>query len=118
MPQESRRLKQVNTIIQQLFGEILNQEVEFQSGALVSVTKVKTSPDLRYAKIGLSIYPTQEADKIFASICKQLKHLKYLLHQKITFKYAPEIRVYLDTTAKEAEELGDLLDTLKKRRGE
>ena len=82
---------------------------------MVTITKVDTSKDLRYSKIGLSIFPTEKTDEIFALIRKNLKQLKFALHQHITFKYAPDIKVYIDTTAQEAAEMDVVLDKIKKR---
>ena len=116
MTKKPHRLIQVNELIQQKFGEIINQETELPPDVLVSVTGVKISKDLRYAKAGLSIYPVDQADAVFAKICRQLKHLKYLLHQQITFKFAPDIKVYIDKTTQEAFKMEELLDGLKEKR--
>ncbi|MFH1392145.1 MAG: ribosome-binding factor A [bacterium] len=109
------RLNQINEFIKHKFGEIINQEMELAPGVLVSITNVKTSKDLRYAKAGLSIYPTDKTDTVFSAICRKLSHLKFLLHQQITFKYAPEIKVYIDKNAQRAFETEQLLDKLKQK---
>lgn len=115
MQRKPHRIDQVNSLIKQYFGEILAQEIDTPAGTLITVTKVHTSKDLRYAKVGLSIYPGEAAGKIFAGICRNLKQLKHLLHKKITLKYAPELRLYLDTTAQKAEAMERLLNQVKQR---
>lgn len=109
------RLNQINEFIKHKFGEIINQEMELPAGVLISITNVKISKDLRYAKAGLSIYPTDKTDAVFGAICRKIAHLKFLLHQQITFKYAPEIKVYIDKNAQKGFEMEQLLDKLKQR---
>ena len=115
MPQKKHRLEQVNEFIKHRFAEIIREEIPLPENTLVTVTEVKTSTDLRHARLGLSIYPTHHTNHIFATICRNLKHLKYLLHQHITFKYAPDITVYIDTKAQEVFTLDELLIHIKER---
>jgi len=114
MQQKTHRIDQINEFIQQKFGEVIKEELELEPGVLITVTRVKTSKDLRHAKVGLSIYPADQSDAIFAKICRNLKQLKHQLHQQITFKYAPDIKVYIDKTEQNAREIEALLDKIKK----
>jgi len=115
MTKKPHRIRQINEFIRQKFGEIINQEIELPGGALVTVTRVKTSPDLRHARVGLSIYPVDQTDVIFAAICRNLRQLNFLTHQQITFKFAPDIKVYIDKTAQKAFEMEELLNRLRKK---
>lgn len=110
---KSHRLDQINDFISQKFGEVVRNELALPEGVLVSVTRVQTSPDLRHAKVGLSIYPPDQTDAIFALICRNIRRLNHLVHQQITFKFAPDIKVYLDKQEQEAFELEAMLDRIK-----
>ena len=112
---KSHRLDQINEFIKHKFAEIIRQELELPDGVMVSVTRVRTSADLRHAKVGISIYPEDQVDKIFAEICRNLKKLKYATHQQITFKYAPDIKVFLDKQAQEGFAMDRLLDKIKEK---
>ncbi|MEK9165985.1 MAG: ribosome-binding factor A [Patescibacteria group bacterium] len=114
-PKKPHRLNQINEFIKHKFGEIINQKMELPPGVLVSITNVKTSKDLRYAKAGISIYPLDQTDAVFGAICRKIAHLKFLLHQQITFKFAPEIKIYIDKNAQKAFEIEQLLDKLKQK---
>jgi ribosome-binding factor A len=113
MSTKPHRLAQINEFIRQKFGEVVNRETELPEGALVTVTRVKTSKDLRHAKVGLSIYPARQTDAVFAKICRNLRQLNFLTHQEITFRFAPDIKVYIDKTAQKAFEIEELLNRLK-----
>lgn len=112
---KSHRLDQINEFIKQKFAEIIRQELEVPEGVLVSVTRVKTSADLRHAKVGISVYPEDQTDEVFGQICRNLRQLNYATHQQITFKYAPDIKVYLDKRAQEGFALDRLLDQIKEK---
>ena len=85
----SYRLEQINDLIKQEMAKAIQQELEMPAGVLVSVAEVKTNKDLKRAKIGISVFPFARRQEIFSFILKRIKHLQYLVHQKITFKYSP-----------------------------
>ncbi|MCH7757358.1 MAG: ribosome-binding factor A, partial [Thaumarchaeota archaeon] len=56
--QKKNRRARVNSLLQEVIGELLNRE-GFEEGALVTINKVETTPDLKKAKIfnkGLKAY--------------------------------------------------------------
>ena len=116
MPQQSRRLNQVSEQIYKKFSQVVNQQIELPPGVLVTVTRVRTSRDLRYVKIGISVYPVDQTDVVFAKICRNLRRLKFLMHQEIVFKYAPDIKVYIDKAAQGTFDLEEVLNRLKSAR--
>ena len=109
-----QRLSQINDLIQLKFAEIITQELELPEGVLVTVTQVKTSADLRHARIGLSIYPAESVEPIFALIRRNLRSLKFQLHQHLTLKFAPDVKVYLDRAEQQGFELEAILDKIKR----
>ena len=50
----ARRIEQVNDLIRQELGFIVDREVDFPIDSLVTITRVSTSPDLHYADIFMS----------------------------------------------------------------
>ena len=115
MQRKLHRILQINSLIKQHFGQIIHQELKTPEGVLVNVTRVKTSADLRHAQIGISIYPKEFTNDTFALICRQLKQLKFSLHQSITLKYAPDIKIYIDTSPQEAGDMEQLLNHIKEK---
>ena len=58
----SRRIERINHLLRQEIADLLAREVKDQtlSTALISITDVETSPDLRQAKVYFSVYGDEE----------------------------------------------------------
>ncbi len=66
---ESTRQKKVARLIQKEVADIfLRKGNEFAHGKMVSITKVRVSPDLSYAKIYISIFPSANHDEVLNAI--------------------------------------------------
>jgi ribosome-binding factor A len=113
---ETKRQKQVGELVRRNFGTVLLNEGGYMYGnALVTVTKVKMSPDLGIAKIYLSIYNTDNKQ----SVMLQLDHHLQKLRQSLAFRLkrhvrkAPYIELFIDDTLDEMYKLNELFDKLK-----
>ena len=53
----SERMPKVDELIAQQLGQIIASDIELPSGVIVTITRVKSSPDLRHAKVYLSVLP-------------------------------------------------------------
>lgn len=112
---KSHRIDQLNETIGQRFGEIIREYLELPEGVLVTVTTVRVSRDLRHARISLSIYPAEKSSAIFSLICRNRKHLQFILHQGLSLKFSPKITVVLDKSENTAAEIEAVLDRIKKK---
>ena len=56
---ESQRQKKINSVLQREIASLLQKSIlsESKSNLMISVTKVKVSPDLSSAKVYVSIFP-------------------------------------------------------------
>ena len=71
----SQRQKKVCSLLQKDISSIFQKAIRFSnsSNKLVSVTKVKISPDLSAAKVYISIYPSKNKDEWLTAV--SYKHL-------------------------------------------
>ena len=101
--------------IKQQTAVVLERELHFSLPAIVTVTDVKLSEDLKNAKIYVSVFH-QEGEK--TDIVKKLnfekKQIKYVLSKKLYLKFMPEIVFYLDDTYDNAERLENLFRQIHK----
>ena len=66
---ESTRQKKVSRLIQKELADIfIKRGNEFAHGKLVSITRVRLSPDLSFAKVYISIFPATNQDDVLHSI--------------------------------------------------
>lgn len=92
---ENRHL-QIDELLKREVAELLLKEVDFPKGCLVTVTKVKTTKDIKEAEIYISVLPKAFTGKVLSLLKTRRKHFIYLIRKKITIKHVPEIRFVID----------------------
>jgi ribosome-binding factor A len=96
---ESTRQKKVSRLIQkEMAGIFLRKGAELAHGKMISITKVRMSPDLSFARIYISIYPSTDHDAILKGINDHSTKIRFELGQKIRkqLRIVPEFSFYLD----------------------
>ena len=111
------RLQKVERQIQKDLGEIFLHETKHLHGILVSVTKVRLSPDLGLSKAYLSIFPSGRNNEIMENINKQKKAIRYELGLRIgqTIRKIPELIFLLDDSIDYLENIDHLLNQDKEK---
>lgn len=70
------------------------------NNGIVSVTKVSVTPDLKYAKVYLSVYAdNEEARKeAFDTVCRSKTFIRNMLKNAIQIRLLPELNFVMDTS--------------------
>ena len=111
---ESTRQKKVSRLIQKEMADIfLKKGNEMAHGKLISITKVRVSPDLSFAKIYISIFPPASQDYILKSLQDQGTKIRFELGQKIRtqLRIVPEIVFHIDDSLDYIDHIENLLKT-------
>jgi len=105
------RLQKIERLIQKDLGEIFLLETRQLPGILVSVTKVRMSPDFSLSKAYLSIFPSEKGKEIIENINNQKKTIRYELGTRIgkQIRRIPELVFYLDDSLDYLENIDHLL---------
>jgi ribosome-binding factor A len=109
---ESTRQKKVARLIQKELADIfIRKGSEIAHGKLVSITKVRVSPDLSYAKVFISIFPALKQDEVLHSIQEQSSKIRYELGQKVRtqLRIVPEIAFHIDDSLDYIDKIDQLL---------
>jgi ribosome-binding factor A len=109
---ESTRQKKVSRLIQKEMAELLiRKNKEIAPGKLISVTIVRVSPDLSFAKIFLSIFPSVKQDEILNNIKNHAPKLRFELGQKVRtqLRIVPEIAFFIDDSLDYIDNIDKLL---------
>ena len=109
---ESTRQKKVSRLIQKELADIfLRKGKEVAPGKLVSITIVRVSPDLSFAKVFLSIFPSFDQDEVLNSIKDQTSKISYELGQKVRsqLRIIPEIVFFIDDSLDYIDNIDKLL---------
>ena len=109
------RTQKIERLIQKDLGELFLAEAKQLPGVLVSVTKVRISPDLGVAKVYLSIFPSEKSNEILDNINKQKKAIRYELGIRIgqSVRRVPELIFYIDDSLDYLENIDHLLNQEK-----
>jgi ribosome-binding factor A len=108
---ENTRLQKIERLIQKDLGEIFQSQTRLMRGVIVSVTKVRVSPDLSLAKAYLSIFPSEKSKDILENINRNKKSLRYELGLRIgkQVRRIPEIAFFIDDSMDYIENIDRLL---------
>ena len=108
---EGTRLDKVNRLLQKELGEILRQETAKTHGIIVSVSAVRTAPDLSFARVFLSIFPSEKGKEIIGNINKNTSGIRGALGQKVRYqlRVIPELKFEIDDSLDYLERIDELL---------
>jgi ribosome-binding factor A len=109
---ENTRQEKIARQIQRDIAEIFQRDLaEELRGTLVTVTTVRVSPDLAYAKIYISIFPFEQSAAILEKIKEQGGLVRKLLGARIRnqLKVVPELEFFIDDSLEYIENIDNLL---------
>lgn len=80
-------------------------------GVLVSVTRVKVSPDLSICTAYLSIFPSEKAEELLDNIAGNEKGIRFELGRRVhnQLRIIPELRFFLDDSLDYIDHIDELL---------
>ena len=96
---------------QNRIASIFQSQTRAMHGVLVSVTRVKVSPDLSICTAYLSIFPSDKAEELLTNINKNEKTIRYDLGQRVhnQLRIIPELRFFIDDSLDYIERIDELL---------
>lgn len=105
----SQRTERVQKLARQVLGDAIRSLKDPRVG-FVTVTAVRVSPDLRHARVAVSVLGDEEARKASLAGLQSAKPvLRAELGRQVRMKYLPELTFVLDEGADRAERIEELL---------
>ena len=106
----SVRTEKVGEEIKHQLNIAMSKDLSEMHLGLVTISKVLISPDLKIAKIYLSFLGNAEpAEECIKKINIRKKHIRWLLGQKLTIRYTPDLFFYHDDTIEYSDKMNKLL---------
>lgn len=113
---DNQRLRQMNQVLKEHIGRILEQEFREPEIGLLTVTRVEVTPDLAEAKVWVSSYASQKSLSRIVKYLRTITRDVYLsLREVLTTKRVPKVRFMIDENGEYADRIDRLL---KQARGE
>ncbi len=107
------RMARIDAQIQRDISEIINTKLnDPRISGVVSVMDVKTTPDLKHAKVFLSVYGNENKEDTLSAIRSAQSFIRRSLAQSLNLRIVPELTFVLDTTQEYSEKINQILSGL------
>ena len=115
----SNRLNRINEEIMRALGALLRTIKDPRVSGLVSVSRVETTGDLRYAKVYISVLePEKRGKSVLEGLRSAAGYLRREVGSAVRLRYTPELLFELDTSISRGAHIIDLLTKLERRDGD
>ena len=106
------RMDRVNEELKKQISLIIDQDLKNPNiTGLISVTKVKTSPDLRYAKVYISLIGSKSKKNTLEALKNGAGFIRSEIAKRVNLRYTPEISFEVDDSM----EYGDRIENILKQ---
>jgi ribosome-binding factor A len=115
----SRRIERINHLLRQEIADLLTREIKDQAlaSALISITEVETSPDLRQAKVYFSVYGDEDTVKeAHAHLQRASGFLHRNLKERLDLRHTPHLEFVLDRSLARGDRIMRLMRTIEEER--
>ncbi len=105
----SHRIEKFENLVKEEISLIFLFKLKDPLFGFVTITNVKVSPDLKTAKIYLSVFEKERREEILGKITTQAKYIRSELASRIRVKFVPELKFFIDDTIDYVEKIEGLI---------
>ena len=110
----SQRTDRVDELLREEIGSLLAKEVADPRIGFATITDVETSPDLRHAKVWVSVIGQQgDRDETLRALGQAMPFIRHELGRRLRIRRIPELHVRLDDAAERGTRVLHLLSELE-----
>ena len=111
----NNRLNRINEELKREISNIINYEVTNSNvTGIVSVTSVKITPDLRYAKVYVSILNSKNVKQTLAGLKSSSGFIRSRVAEKVNLRVTPELIFELDDSMQYGQKIDAILKEVMK----
>ncbi len=107
-----------NRLAQELKSEIsaiITREMPHHNFGFITITEVKVSPDLRYARVLVSVFaPPEEQKKSLDLLNSEKSFVRQLIGKRFRLRHTPEISFAYDETIEHGDRMLRMIEEVKK----
>ena len=92
----SNRIGRINEEIQRELASLIRTVKDPRVHGLVSLTAVETTPDLRYAKVYVSVLDSSDVKEVVKGLKSASGYLRRELGRALSLRYTPELQFVAD----------------------
>ncbi len=98
------RKQQIESLIERELSQAINKEIEIKD-CLITISFVRSDPDLKTARIGISVLPSNLTGTALRELRKKSGLMARELQRKTQWKRVPKLDWRVDRSSKKAEEI-------------
>jgi ribosome-binding factor A len=111
----NNHMERVNEEFKKELSNIINYNLKEPSvTGMISVTKVKVSQDLKYAKVAVSILNSKNVKETLAGLKKSSGYMRTELAKRINLRNTPELIFELDESLEYGAKIDSILNDIMK----
>lgn len=115
MPKNNARFERINEELKKEISHIISYELNNPNvTGLISVTKAKITPDLKYAKIYVSILNSKNIKETLAGLKKSSGYIRTEIAKRINLRITPELIFELDDSIEYGAKIDSILRDIMK----
>jgi ribosome-binding factor A len=113
----TQRTDRIDELLRQEIGSILARDVADPRIGFATITKVETAPDLRHARVWVSVIGDQAVrDESVAALGRAMGFVRRELGTRLRLKRIPDLHVRLDETAERGTRVLQILHEIEEGR--
>ncbi len=119
--EKSRRVSRVEKTLSEVIGQYMSQMNHMFHGALVTLVRVSTSPDLRNAKVYISVFGGAEegiADEVIYELEEMRPEIQRKIAKEIRMKFCPKLEFVMDDGIDKLSKVSEILNSLESNKQE
>lgn len=110
------RLGRVNEELKKALSQIITYELKNPDvTGMISVTRVKVTPDLKYAKVYVSMLNSKSVDKTMNGLKESSGFLRSALAKSVNLRITPELVFEYDDSIENGERIENILREISKK---
>ena len=114
MPKNENRLNRINEELKKEMSQIISFELKNPDATgLISITKVKITPDLKYAKVYVSIINSKNEEKTMEALKQSAGFIRSLIAKRVNLRITPELVFEKDDSMEYGMKIDSILKELK-----
>ena len=116
MSKDNTRLNRINEELKKEISHVITFELKNTNiTGLISVTKVKITPDLRFARVYVSLLNSKRKTKTMAGLQNAVGYIRGQIAKKINLRVTPDLQFELDESMEYGEKMDKIIsDAIKK----
>lgn len=112
------KMERINSELTRQISKIIAEDIKDPrlGNAIIGITKVRTTPDLKYAKVYVSVYASDSelVKEAFYTVCRASVFIRNRLKDCVQMRLLPELNFVLDKTEEHSSVIENLLAQIKK----